>query len=86
MPVDDGPGKPVGINRHSLQTSFELSRAETERPVSYDPSIAGFEMRRVLVTVGSDDQASAIFFSTALKRTLRLPTSAVAVATAPPSL
>ena len=39
MPVDDGQAKPVGINRHSLQTSFELSRAETERLVSYNPSI-----------------------------------------------
>ena len=57
MPVDDGPGKPVGINRRSLQTSFELSRAETERLVSDNPSIPieGFdlvEQRLVIVHLG----------------------------------
>jgi hypothetical protein len=35
---------------------------------------------------GLGAHASAIFFSTALKRTLRLPTSAVASATAPSSV
>jgi hypothetical protein len=55
VPVDDGPGKPVG--KHSLQTSFELSRAETERLVSYNLSIPieSFdlvEQRLVIVHLG----------------------------------
>jgi hypothetical protein len=53
MPVDEGPGKTVGIKSHCLQTSFELSRAETERPVSYDPSIPidSFDLIERLVIV-----------------------------------
>jgi hypothetical protein len=51
MPVDDGPGKPVGINKYSL------SRAATERLVSYNPSIPieSFdlvEQRLVIVQLG----------------------------------
>ena len=81
----------LNLGRAAVQSAYDpmTDFSETFRHVRFVPILLqklGFGIGRAIVTVGSGDQASAIFFSTALKRRLRLPTSAVAVASARPSL
>jgi hypothetical protein len=67
-------------------------RTDIERPLRHVRFVPGADISSLFKRAAAGERAGlgahayAIFFSTALKRTLRLPTSAVASAIAPSSV